>query len=225
MATLGHNQWWQYHQSSRCHVSISRLLHRLDIHPNQHMGSLTAIPHPLKLKVTLLQVILNLLLPILLTASDLDCDACVSAIVKSHLQCLYLPFDAAFSQIYFCMRTFFNFLIFVCLFGFINGIELCFRGKIISLHLPYLVHSTKPECCIYIGSNLAILSSHPIRTISHLKVYQHGILFSWRRNWICTFIVHKLSISQTIKIYCDLNSRYHYIYSHLVYYLALISIS
>lgn len=210
MATLGHNQWWQYHQSSRCHVSISRLLHQLDIHPNQHMGSLTAIPHPLRLKVTLLQVIPNLLLPTLLTASDLDCDACVSAIVKSHLQYLYLPFDAAFSQIYFCMWIFFNFLIFLCLFGFI---------------LPYLVHSTQPECCIHIGSNLAILSSHPIRTISHLKVYQHGILFSWRRNWICTLIVHKLSIAQTIKIYCDLNSRYHYIYSHLVYYLAFISIS
>lgn len=178
MANLGHNQWWQYHQFSRCHVSISRLLHRLDIHPNQHMGSLTAISHPLKLMVTLLQVILNLLLPILLTASDVDCDACVSAIVKSHLQCLYLPFDAAFSQIFFCMWAFFNFLIFLCLFGFINGIDLCYRGKIISLHFPYLVHSTKPEFCIHIGSNLAILSPVHLVTSRVLSIYFH-LLTAW----------------------------------------------
>jgi hypothetical protein len=58
MASLDNNQW-QYQQSSRCHVSIRQLLHQLDIHPNKHMDSPMATPHPIRLKVTLLPVILR----------------------------------------------------------------------------------------------------------------------------------------------------------------------
>jgi hypothetical protein len=50
MASLDNNQW-QYQQSSRCHVSIRQLLHQMD--------SPMATPHPIRLKVTLLPVILR----------------------------------------------------------------------------------------------------------------------------------------------------------------------
>lgn len=75
MASLGHHQWWQCLQSSRCRALISLFHLQLDMHPSRHMGNHMGTHHLLRLDILPLtpKLVLTHHLVILLVTSREHC--------------------------------------------------------------------------------------------------------------------------------------------------------